>query len=49
MNKAQLLTALIQSGRVSIIPVGFTGEEGEGDLLHFDYLMVLSSNIKRQI
>ena len=31
MNKAQLLTTLIQSGRVSIIPVGFTGEEGEGE------------------
>lgn len=32
MNKAQLLTALIQSGRVSIIPIGFE-EEGEGEVI----------------
>jgi len=32
MNKPQLLTALIQSGRVSIIPVGFE-EEGEGEVI----------------
>jgi hypothetical protein len=29
-NRAQLISALIESGRVSIIPVGFE-EEGEGD------------------
>jgi len=29
-NRAQLISALIESGRVSIIPVGFE-EEGDGE------------------
>lgn len=38
MSKGEILAALIESGRLSIIPVGFTGEgeeerkqEGEGE------------------
>ena len=31
MNKGEILDALIRSGKLSIIPVGFTGEEREGE------------------
>jgi hypothetical protein len=29
MSKNEILDALIRSGKLSIIPVGFTGQEGE--------------------
>jgi hypothetical protein len=31
MNKNEILDAFIRSGRLNIIPVGFTGEEREGE------------------
>jgi hypothetical protein len=33
MNKGEILNAFIRSGRLSIIPLGFTGEEREGEVI----------------